>query len=78
MSMMGTDEVYSDQVTTCTQPPSRFIDAQAFLELAVSRKQLMRADDAQRSIRGLLDPATGVRYAIREEMLEQSAELLEG
>ena len=48
---------------------SQFVLPQVYLELATSTKKLERSDDAAASLRGLLDPETGKRYLVEENML---------
>ena len=44
----------------------RFIDREEYCRLAISNRILVRWDDPENAIRGLFDPATGIRYAIAE------------
>lgn len=43
-----------------------FVDRDEYCELAISNQSLIRWDDPANCIRGLFDPATGIRYAIAE------------
>ena len=54
-----------------TMSHRRFVSADEYCRLAVSSRQLVRADE--RALRGLLDPATGVRYLISEQQLLRDA-----
>ena len=45
----------------------RFVDAERFQQLLVSREPLKRCDDEKACLRGLLDPRTGIRSVIEEE-----------
>ncbi len=47
----------------------RFVEANEFLELAVSTHLLRRDDNAGAGIRGLFNPETGERFLIEEEKL---------
>ena len=50
----------------------KFIDREEYCRLAISNRILLRWDDPVKSIRGLFDPATGIRYAIAEGNLFQT------
>jgi hypothetical protein len=52
-----------------SRPSYRFIDADAFVRLAVSLRRLTRADDPTARLRGLLDLRTGERFLTEEEKL---------
>jgi hypothetical protein len=47
----------------------RFVDTETYLRLALSNRHLVRADESAASLRGLRDPATGIRYLTAEEDL---------
>lgn len=48
----------------------RFVDANEFLELAVSSKVVLRRDDnVGAGLRGLFNPTTGERFLIEEKHL---------
>ena len=47
----------------------RFVDRDEFCQLLVSRLLLSRCDIPSVRIRGVLNPATGYRYLIEEELL---------
>jgi hypothetical protein len=46
-----------------------FVDTTTFIELLVAPRTLKRANDPTARVRGLLDPAIGVRFLIEEEKL---------
>lgn len=50
----------------------KFVDVEEFCNLAVSRRNLIRCDETEIPVRGLLDPQTGVRYLIEEADLFQN------
>ena len=50
-------------------PHARFVEAEQFVNLLVSRKKLIREDDKEAGIRGLFEPATGKSFFIEEEKL---------
>jgi hypothetical protein len=52
-----------------SRPSYQFIDAEAFVRLAVSPRALTRADDPTARVRGLLDVRTGERFLTEEEKL---------
>jgi hypothetical protein len=47
----------------------RFVDTTTFVDLLVAPRLLQRANDPAARVRGLLDPAIGVRFLIEEEKL---------
>jgi len=53
-------------IPTPTRPAidDQLVDVKRFVELATSRKNMVRSDDAINDRRGLLDTVTGVRYMI--------------
>lgn len=51
------------------QKNCRFVSPSEFLEYATSRHHLLRSDDREAGIHGLLDPETGTRFLIEEEKL---------
>jgi len=52
-----------------TQTNWTFIDAYEFRRLAISTRQLVRADDPESGLRGLQDVETGERFVTEEEKL---------
>jgi hypothetical protein len=52
-----------------------FLEREEFLALLVSRRKLVRADDSDASVRGLLDSATGKRFLIQEGELFPAEEV---
>ena len=48
-----------------------FVNCEDFQARSVSRRRLIRSDDAASGLRGLLDPETGERFFIEEENLRQ-------
>jgi hypothetical protein len=46
-----------------------YVTADRYCELAVSFFTLQRCDDAERGLRGLLDPLTGHKFVIQESLL---------
>jgi hypothetical protein len=44
----------------------RVVEADAYCRLVTSRRLLLRSDDHAQGIRGLYDPASGVRYVVEE------------
>jgi hypothetical protein len=51
------------------RPNSTFVEPHEFLKLLLSRRELIRADDFDGKVRGLLDVETGRRYLIKREKL---------
>ena len=47
----------------------RFIDPARFRRLLVSTRKLDRSDEPSARTLGLVDPATGVRFLVEEELL---------
>ena len=56
----------SDEVRT------KNVDVEEFLEVAISRRRIERADDEAQGFRGLLDVDQGVRYIISELNLDSA------
>lgn len=50
---------------------SRFVTPAQFTELLTSRRNLERADDRSKQIRGLIDHAINVRFVVRENELNK-------
>ena len=48
---------------------ARFVNKEEYFRLLVGFRRLVRADDAEKNLRGLLDEETGTRYMIHEEEL---------
>ena len=46
-----------------------FVESLEFCQLLVGRKKLRRSDEKAAAMRGLIDPATGVKFLIEEEKL---------
>ena len=46
-----------------------FLERGQYLELLVSRRQLLRKDDMSRGVRGLYDPTAATWYLIEEAIL---------
>jgi hypothetical protein len=51
----------------------RFVESEEFCRLLVGKGHLVRADEASRDLRGLLDLETGVRYLIETRKLTTTA-----
>ncbi len=51
------------------EPNHQFVDPYEFQELAVSMRRLVRADDPDAALRGLLDLDTGTCFLTEEERL---------
>jgi len=47
------------------------LSAEEYLELVVSRRHLLRADDPEGALLGLLDPQTGRRYVTPSAYFER-------
>ena len=54
------------------RPESTFVQADEFLKLLLSRRELVRSDDPGGKLRGLLDLETGKQFFIEREKLLQS------
>ena len=48
---------------------STFVEADEFVRLLLSRRELVRSDDSDGNVRGLLDLKTGRRFLIVQEKL---------
>ena len=51
------------------QVPHKLVEAEEYCRLAISHRKLLRADDKENGLRGLLDPEEGVCYMISEQKL---------
>ncbi|MBX3439059.1 MAG: hypothetical protein KF861_16335 [Planctomycetaceae bacterium] len=51
------------------QDNCQFVEPREFLSYATSRHHLLRADERDAGIHGLLDPETGMRFLVEEERL---------
>lgn len=49
-----------------------FVDPDEFCMLLISNRLLLRSDDVERGIRGLVDPSDGKRYVVAESALQES------
>jgi len=56
-----------------SQPNCRFLGADTYRQLLVSRDRLLRDDQTAAGLRGLYNPATGIRFLIEEELLLEVA-----
>lgn len=72
---MSSDRTHQDSATVMDlfQPDvtCKFVDVEEFCNLAVSRRSLVRCDEAESPMRGLFDPQTGIKYLIEEAALFQ-------
>lgn len=59
----------------CGQREPLMVEPDEYCRLAVGRHPLVRCDDHARGLRGLLDPATGIVYAVAEFALLQDEDL---
>lgn len=50
-------------------PGCYYVDPQRFCQLAVSNRQLIRADDPHAGLRGLIDQETGTKYVVESQRL---------
>jgi hypothetical protein len=50
--------------------PALVVRPEEFLRLVLSRRKVVRADDAHNSIRGLVDMESGQRYVVDGRLLE--------
>ena len=50
---------------------STFVEPHEFLKLLLSRRALIRSDECDGKVRGLLDVQTGRRFLIKQEKLVQ-------
>ena len=60
------DVMHDTSIPRPTRENATFLNAREFVSLAVSRRKLVRADEAGATVRGLLDPETGTRYLIED------------
>lgn len=60
-----------------SNPKCQFVSAVEFARLAVSNRTMVRADDLEADVRGLVDLATGRLYVTEEEGLFDGAAELE-
>ena len=67
--MMPTDSILEKRRSLHECPDCRFVDSQEFCELLVGFKRLVRSDEKELQLRGLLDLDTGVRYLIDQNHL---------
>ena len=51
-----------------TSSVRRWLKPEEYLTLAISNRRMLRCDDPDEGIRGLLDLATGERFFVREEL----------
>lgn len=54
------------------QLATQWLDPEEYLEMAISARKMMRCDEPDQGILGLVDLATGQRYLIREEQALRS------
>ena len=47
----------------------RFVDPEEFRDLLVSRRKLIRADEPDANMHGLMDPSSEVRFLVEAERL---------
>ena len=46
-----------------------FLDRNTYCEMAISNRSLVRADQPEAGVRGVMEPATGCRFLIEDEKL---------
>ena len=47
----------------------KFVEPYEFFRLVISNRKLMRCDEAVANVRGVFDPAQGIRFVVEEEKL---------
>ena len=67
-----TKDVTEERAGSEQQPPRvTVVRTREFLDLALSRRKLLRSDGTGGILRGLFDPKSGIRYVIEEETLRR-------
>ena len=68
-SRFTSDVVSRQRRRLLAEPNCQFVNREKFCELLLSNRQLDRCDEAHMFVRGLVEPKSGQRFLIEEEML---------
>ena len=74
MNVMATSTLSPVVGTSQLDHKTRFVSPAQFCELLISRRNLVRSDDRNAKIRGLIDPSDGIRFLVKEEELAKLAQ----